>query len=136
MFLLDTDTFSLYQRQQARVVANVQLHKPSVTVSAVTVEEQALGWLKLLRKARTPQEIASAYELMADAVKTLAEFPILSMSVTAVDDFQHLRGLRLNVGSMDLRIASVARDLGATVVTRNQRDFGRVPGLAVVDWSV
>jgi tRNA(fMet)-specific endonuclease VapC len=43
---------------------------------------------------------------------------------------------RLNVKSNDLRIAAVALDLGGIVVTRNLRDFGRVPALVCEDWSV
>jgi len=36
---------------------------------------------------------------------------------------------------MDLKIAALALELDATVVTNNIRDFSRVPGLKVEDWS-
>jgi tRNA(fMet)-specific endonuclease VapC len=43
---------------------------------------------------------------------------------------------RLNVGSNDLKIAAIAIDIGAAVLTRNLRDFRRVSGLVCEDWSV
>jgi predicted nucleic acid-binding protein len=49
--------------------------------------------------------------------------------------FEQLKKLNLKVGGMDLRIAAIALEAGAAVVTKNRADFGRVPGLAVVDWS-
>jgi tRNA(fMet)-specific endonuclease VapC len=36
---------------------------------------------------------------------------------------------------MDLRIASVVLDHSATLITRNRRDFERVPGLMIEDWT-
>ena len=39
------------------------------------------------------------------------------------------------IGHNDLLIAAHARSLGATLVTGNMREFVRVPGLAVEDWT-
>jgi tRNA(fMet)-specific endonuclease VapC len=42
------------------------------------------------------------------------------------------RGAQL--GAADLMIAAHARAMGATVVTNNTKDFGRVKGLPVENW--
>jgi predicted nucleic acid-binding protein len=44
--------------------------------------------------------------------------------------------LRLNVPLMEPRIAAVALEHEGLVITRNRRDFGRVPCLSVEDRSV
>ena len=48
--------------------------------------------------------------------------------------FEMLKTQRLNVGPNDLRIAATALEIGASVVTRNVRDFSRVPGLSIATW--
>jgi tRNA(fMet)-specific endonuclease VapC len=44
--------------------------------------------------------------------------------------------MKLNAGKMDLRIGAIALEHGAIVVTRNLRDFQRIPNLTAEDWSV
>jgi tRNA(fMet)-specific endonuclease VapC len=39
------------------------------------------------------------------------------------------------IGSMDTMIAAQALRLGATLITRNTREFRRVPGLKVENWQ-
>jgi len=38
------------------------------------------------------------------------------------------------IGPLDTLIASHALSMGVTLVTNNEREFGRVPGLAVENW--
>jgi tRNA(fMet)-specific endonuclease VapC len=66
----------------------------------------------------------------------LGRWRILPYTESAIARVAQLKALRLNVRFMDLRIAAVALENQAVVVTRNRRDFGRVPGLSVEDWSV
>jgi predicted nucleic acid-binding protein len=39
------------------------------------------------------------------------------------------------IGANDLFIAAHARSLGLTLVTTNTREFGRVQGLAIENWT-
>jgi tRNA(fMet)-specific endonuclease VapC len=45
-----------------------------------------------------------------------------------------LEALGTPIGANDMMIAATALAVGATLVTRNQREFLRVPGLAVENW--
>jgi tRNA(fMet)-specific endonuclease VapC len=47
----------------------------------------------------------------------------------------HLEGEGAPIGPFDYLIAAQARRRGAALVTLNRREFDRVPGLIVTDWS-
>ncbi|NUQ61540.1 MAG: hypothetical protein HUU20_03565 [Pirellulales bacterium] len=40
----------------------------------------------------------------------------------------------LQIGTLDLKIASIALEHGATLLSANTRDFDQVPGLRVENW--
>ena len=48
--------------------------------------------------------------------------------------FEQLSKDRLRVGTADLKIASIALAQNATLLSRNLRDFQRIPNLNVEDW--
>jgi tRNA(fMet)-specific endonuclease VapC len=59
---------------------------------------------------------------------------ILAFTEAAIDRYEQLRKLKLGVKANDLRIAAIAIDKSAIVVTRNRVDFGRVPDLQIENW--
>jgi predicted nucleic acid-binding protein len=93
------------------------------------------GWSALARSAKTPQESEYAAMLLAALVVSWNRFAITPMTESARAQFDVLVRAKLNVKHNDLRIAAIAKEIGATVVTRNRRDFGRVPGLVIADWA-
>ncbi len=52
----------------------------------------------------------------------------------AAQHFERLRSEGIRLGSMDLRIASIALANEATLITANLTDFLRVQGLKLENW--
>jgi tRNA(fMet)-specific endonuclease VapC len=136
-FVLDTDMLSLYQRNHPQVVAAVDAHSAEViAVASVTLEEQISGWSGLARSAKSPQQHEHAAMFLAALVVSWNRFALVPLTVAAISRFEQLVKAKLNVKRNDLRIAATTLELGGTLVTRNRRDFGRIPGLPIEDWSV
>jgi tRNA(fMet)-specific endonuclease VapC len=73
LYLLDTDTVSLYQHGHPLVCAAVA-DRPSgaVVISIMTVEEQLSGWYAELRRSKKAPKLVAVYQRMADTVRFYA----------------------------------------------------------------
>jgi tRNA(fMet)-specific endonuclease VapC len=137
VYILDTDIWSLYFKGDPVVRPRVDRQpKDEMALTVITVEENLSGWYTALRQARQRDQKALLYQNLTDTVTSLKDWQIVSFTEPALLRFEQLQKLRLNVGKKDLCIAAIALENNATVVTRNLRDFQRVPALTVENWAV
>lgn len=134
--VLDTVTLSDFEQGHPQVMARI-LARPiaEIAITVITVEEQFAGRLSYLRRARATAEVAAAYLKMTNTVRVFTGFHVMTFSEAAILRYHSLLSMKLNVGGMDLKIAAIALEEDATVITRNVRDFERVPGLKYENWA-
>lgn len=136
-YISDTDILTLLQDGDPMVRQHVASHsKQSVATTVISVEEQLSGWYTRLRRAKTPPQLAQVSERLTRNVTYLSNTTILTFAESAILRYEQLKSLRLAVAANDLRIAAIALENSDILVTRNRRDFQRVPNLVVEDWSV
>jgi len=137
-YLLDTDSITLIQYGHAAIIHRLGLSLDAeVAISALSIQEQMRGWLARLSRLSKTSELADWYSFLVQRMFPVwRRYVLLPVAEQAILRFEQLKALRANVGLMDLRIAAVALEYGMILVTRNLRDFGRVPSLVCEDWSV
>jgi tRNA(fMet)-specific endonuclease VapC len=139
-YILDTDLMTLLEhesrpqinRLEARIDA---LPAGEVAVTIVSFQEQVRGWLAYLNRASTEENLLRGYSRLARLLTLYQKRPVLPFDETALRRFLVIKDQVRRVGTMDLRIAATALARGATLLSRNFRDFRKVPGLAVEDWT-
>ena len=75
------------------------------------------------------------YQRFARLFDLYSKSQILPYDEAASEAFDSLRDQKVRIGTMDLRIASIALTRNMTVLTRNLTDFRKVPGLRAEDWT-
>ena len=87
LFVLDTDTLSLYRRGQPLVVQKMlQQSLNTLATTAITVEEQLTGWYTLLRKQKNREQPARACRNLIDTVSGLVWRSHTRWWLTAMED--------------------------------------------------
>jgi tRNA(fMet)-specific endonuclease VapC len=137
--ILDTDHLTVIQRRTEPAYSLLrekltEFRPTAVQTTIVSFEEQMRGWLAVISRSRTQTAQVAAYERLQALLNFFSEIPVAGYSEAAAQDFQQLVNSRLRVGTMDLRIAAIARSLDALLLSANLKDFQRVPSLRVEDW--
>lgn len=140
MIILDTDCLSLLNRE--RILESSVLRKnlerfppDELFTTIITFEEQMRGWLAFIAKAKTPEQQIYAYERLHQALEAYRNTTVLDFDENAAKVFQQLKSQKIRIGSMDLKVASIAISRKAILVSRNLKDFQQVPDLTVQDWT-
>lgn len=139
LYVVDTDILSLYQRTHPQVCTRIRLVRQNnliIKTTVITVEEQYGGRLAQIRKAQNPEALILAYDLLTATFSLFSQLEILKYDRSADDYFRQFRQQGIRIGTQDLRIASIVLAHSGILVTRNQKDFGQVPGLTIEDWSL
>jgi tRNA(fMet)-specific endonuclease VapC len=140
LVLLDTDHVSILQHKDEAAITLrrrlAELPADAVRNCIVSFEEQARGYMAYLRRARKRQEILRAFANLQQLLRDYQAHQVLPFDDAAMDEFLRLQQQRIRIGTSDLRIAAIAKANGVKLLSRNLRDFRKVPGLNVEDWTV
>ena len=142
MYLLDSDLFSNYRRERPRATPLVQKVESErqagqVRLSILTVQETlhgATGVVNTFRSQKKPEKFAEALRFLEMALAEISAFPVLGYDAASFHELERLTDAFKQPMKPDLCIAAQALAHGLTVVTRNTRDFARVPGLKIETW--
>jgi tRNA(fMet)-specific endonuclease VapC len=137
LWILDTDHVSLFQTGHPLVTQRVQSTDPNaIAMTIITVEEQMYGRLNRIRRAKSIEDLRLAYFSLNRTLVYFQSICVLDFDSSAADSYQSIISQKIRVGTQDLKIASISLSRNAVIVTRNFRDFSKVPGLQIEDWSI
>ena len=112
------------------------MRRADLAFCIVSFHEQVLGCNAYLAQAKTSADVERGYRMFDRVLAAFAAAHVLPFDSHASLVFDGLVAQRVRIATMDLRIASIALSQGLTVLTRNGRDFGKVPGLIIEDWTI
>lgn len=117
------------RRRSRSLVERIRAHPvDDVVISAITLSELQHG----IFNSENPEQNRVAL------LEFLVPFTVLAYEDTAARAYgeirAHLEKQGTPIGPMDLLIAAHARSRGLILVTNNEQEFRRVPGLAIENW--
>ncbi len=137
LWVLDTDHISLFQRQHPKVLERLSNINPAYrAVTIITVEESVRGWLKTIKDAKTIDNLVKAYADLKETIEFFNAIYVLDFDQESGNYYTELKRQKIRIGTQDLKIASIVLSQQAILVTRNGKDFEKIPNLLIEDWTV
>jgi len=129
-FLLDTDTCIYALKGHEAVLANLlSAHRPDVAVSVITEAELRTGAAKSSAPGRTARRVENFLRPLA----------ILEFNSADARAYARVRSklerAGTPIGPLDTLIAAQAASRRLMVITDNEREFRRVSGLRMGNWT-
>jgi tRNA(fMet)-specific endonuclease VapC len=136
LWILDTEHISLFQTGHPLVIQKIQAVEPiNLGVTIVSLEEQMYGRLNRIRRAKSAEDLTLAYLNLNRTFAYFNTINVLDFDSAAAACYQEMINQKIRIGTQDLKIAAIAKSLSAIIVTRNSRDFSKIPEIQIEDWS-
>lgn len=130
LHMLDTNTcIYIINRRPPQVLERFEGLRPGqVAMSCITGAELSFGVEKSgsARNRRALDKFFAPLEVLPFDEAAMRQYGVLRA---------HLEAAGTPIGSLDTLIAAHAVSVGAICVTSNEREFSRVPGLVIENWT-
>ena len=134
-YILDTNICSYIMRERPdSVLTELQarvLHRDRIVISAITYAELRFG---AIGKKSSPRHNVIVDEFMARIDAVLAWDKAAVEATVKIKKGLSDKGT--SIGNNDTMIAGHAVSANSVLVTNNKKEFERVPGLGIEDWTL
>lgn len=138
MLVLDTDHLSHFDEGTAaggRLRERLLSSNDDPVATIISAEEQLRGWLAQIHKTHAnPIAAIPIYARLQRRLEFYARWMVLPRETASAALFVKLQAEGVRIGSMDLKIACITITNGGRLLTRNSKDFAKVPGLDFENW--
>ena len=135
----DTDILTeLFAGNSALALRLVAIDADKRAIPTVAAAEVTRGWLNAVRQAEAGKgrmSLEYAFGRFQQSLVNMAPFTLLPYTAAAHSIVEKWKAAKIRVGTNDMRIAATCMVHGATLVTRNARDYAQIPGLTFDVWN-
>ena len=130
-YMLDTNICIAVMKGRPTIQSKISSIDPAkIGISSIVLAEHSYGVWKSIQKERNKQALADFCSMCS----------VWDWPAAAADTYGEIRAFLEQqgriIGANDLLIAAHAKYLNTVLITNNTREFKRIPGLTIEDWTL